>query len=100
MLHFYRNERYGYINRNNEPNKRYFVVLNQLNIKMARYYNKYVDNDNIHLVITEPVFSRELEPGDTFYVAYNNMLYLCDNNLSVSANTVNLKNRSPVKSFK
>lgn len=46
MLHFYRNERYGYINRNNEPNKRYFVVLNQLNIKMTRYYNKYVDNDN------------------------------------------------------
>lgn len=46
MLHFYRNERYGYINRNNELNKRYFVVLNQLNIKMARYYNKYIDNDN------------------------------------------------------
>lgn len=33
-------------NGNNEPNKHYFVVLNQLNIKMARYYNKYIDNDN------------------------------------------------------
>lgn len=33
-------------NGNNEPNKHYFVVLNQLIIKMTRYYNKYVDNDN------------------------------------------------------
>lgn len=46
MLRFYRIAYMVIENGNNEPNKRYFVVLNQLNIKMARYYNKYIDNDN------------------------------------------------------
>ncbi len=46
MLRFYRIAYMVIENGNNEPNKRYFVVLNQLIIKMTRYYNKYVDNDN------------------------------------------------------
>ena len=46
MLRFYIIAYMVIENGNNEPNKRYFVVLNQLNIKMTRYYNKYVDNDN------------------------------------------------------
>ena len=39
MLRFYRIAYMVIENGNNEPNKHYFVVLNQLNIKMARYYN-------------------------------------------------------------
>ena len=45
MLRFYRIAYMVIENGNNEPNKHYFVVLNQLIIKMTRYYNKYVDND-------------------------------------------------------
>ena len=46
MLRFYRIAYMVIENGNNEPNKLYFVVLNQLIIKMTRYYNKYVDNVN------------------------------------------------------
>lgn len=46
MLRFYRIAYMVIENGNNEPNKHYYVVLNQLIIKMTRYYNKYVDNDN------------------------------------------------------